>query len=1107
MLRCYHNSQQRECRNPAGAVCVGQEITFSLTVEDAPAGLSCSLRLWHPLDGEKLLPMKDTALSAGMQRFCVSAIVSDTADLCWYYFILQDGENRFYYGNNRQQLGGEGELYEGEPPAFQITVCQPVPVPSWYKDAIVYQIFPDRFARDDGWLERQKNAARKQDWKGPRRVIQQDWNDTPYYTRNAKGEVTRWPFFGGSLSGIRSKLFYLKSMGAGAIYLNPVFKAQSNHRYDTADYMEIDPALGTEEDFRTLAEDAGRLGIRLILDGVFNHTGADSIYFNKQGNYPVLGACQGEESPYYAWYKFTAFPDEYESWWGVMDLPDVDENNSAYRAFIYGNPDSVIRKWMKAGASGWRLDVADELPDDFIAGIRAAIKETDPDGLLMGEVWEDASNKVSYGVQRRYFLGDELDATMNYPVRELLLDYMLGKCPAEGAVRRIASLAENYPTENFYGALNLIGSHDRVRILTMLGDAPSGLSEVEKETYRLPADKLSLAQNRLKVLSLLQYALPGVPCLYYGDEAGAQGFSDPYNRGTYPWGNEDQELLAHYRMLALLRKQYSVLRDGAYRFSWQGEHVLVCERYDENAGEAVIAVVNRDIFGSADAMIQLPERTEYVLDLLSSEVLLPDGGVPGQDESGSEQYDLDKDEPSQGGSDASVLKDGVLSLTLPAVSARLLYCSRKRPASRKLSRSSGILCHVSSLPSGRLDRQAEAFTDYLEAAGQKLWQILPLNPADQMSGSPYASPCVFAGNPQLSDPGYHVDMSGYQAFCEKESYWLEDYALYVVLKAHFEGAPWQEWPQAERDRENLDWWRIHKKADLEKIKQEQFAFWRRWLQVKDYANGKGISIIGDIPVYVGVDSADTWAHREIFLLGTDGYPLAGAGVPPDYFSEDGQHWGNPLYDWDYLKAHGYEWWLMRISSAMEYYDYIRLDHFRSFSAFFAVPAGKTPRDGWWIPGAGKEFFSFLEERLGRLPFIAEDLGFLDAQVHNLIKLSGYPGMLVYQLSADEMENLSSAEAKRRVFYTGTHDNQTLAGWCKDSGVPKTPDEIIEKLYESEAAWVIIQLQDLLGIDDTGRMNVPGKAEGNWTWRAEAKELAAGKAEWLKKLSSKTGRHG
>lgn len=1073
MINCYHNSQMQAYRNPVGAVKAGEPITFTLKAEGDIDNLSCSLRLWQQATGSRQLNMNMETLEDGTHLFSVSAVVSDTPDLCWYYFILSDGDRNLYYGNNDQRLGGEGKLYFGEPPAFQITVYEHAPVPSWYKDSIVYQIFPDRFARDDNWMQRQMLAAQSEEWKGPRRVIQQNWNDTPYYTHNGKGEVTRWPFFGGSLEGIRSKLFYLKSMGVGAIYLNPIFKAQSNHKYDTADYMRIDPSFGTEEDFRRLASDAERLGIRLILDGVFNHTGADSIYFNKQGNYPEPGACQGEESPYYRWYRFTEFPDEYESWWGVMDLPNVEENEPTYRDFIYADENSVIRKWLKAGASGWRLDVADELPDDFIAGIRRAVKETESDGLLMGEVWEDASNKVSYGVQRRYFLGDELDSTMNYPVRELLTDYMLGRCSAEMAVRRLNSLAENYPTENFYGALNLIGSHDRMRILTMLGDAPEGLSDMEKENYRLPQDKLLLARNRLKILSLIQYMLPGVPCLYYGDEAGAQGFEDPYNRGTYPWGREDQELLAHYRALSLIRTQYSMLRDGQYDFSWEGEHVLICRRYDSSTGEAVVCVVNRDIFGSADATIKLPTHTKYVLDLLSSEEISAE--------------------------------DEKLSLTLPAVSARLFYCSDRKPAALELSRSGGILCHVSSLPSGRLDGQAEAFIDYLESAGQKLWQILPLNPAEGISGSPYSSPCVFAGDSRLSDAEYRVDEETYEEFCRTEAYWLEDYALYTVIKEHFDGAPWQEWPQKERNRENLQWWKTHKKAELEKIKRAQCCFWERWRQVKAYANSKDISIIGDISIYVGVDSADTWAHREAFLLNSDGYPLAGAGVPPDYFSEDGQHWGNPLYDWDYLKNHEYSWWLERVSKSMREYDYIRLDHFRSFSAFFAIPDGKTPHDGWWIPGAGKEFFEFLQTRLGSIPFLAEDLGFLDAQVHNLIKHTGYPGMLVYQFSADEMDELTEEQAKRRIFYSGTHDNQTLAGWCKDSESEKTPDEIIETLYESDAPWVIIQLQDMLGIDDTGRMNVPGQIEGNWKWRANAKDMTSALAAGLKKLALRTGR--
>lgn len=1071
-MELYHNSQLQTYRNPVGAVTPGQRVEFTLQVKNCGSDVSCRLRLWKTLEGETVIPMEQTHSPEGDLRFTASCVVSWQPCLCWYYFIVSQNGSDVFYGNNEVQLGGEGQQYDGEPPAFQITVYQAADVPSWYKNAIVYQIFPDRFSRDRAWFIRQQQAERGSDWKGTSRTIMQNWNDRPYYSKNPKGEVTHWPFFGGTLEGIRQKLLYLKSMGAGAIYLNPIFTASSNHKYDTADYLEIDPSFGTMEDFRRLAKDARRLGIRLILDGVFNHTGADSIYFNYFENYKEPGACQGEESPYYNWYRFTEFPDEYECWWGVRDLPDLEENDPTYQEFIYGGANSVIRHWLREGASGWRLDVADELPDSFIAGIRRAIKETKPDGLLMGEVWEDASNKVSYGVQRQYFLGEELDATMNYPVRDSLLDFMLGKCTAEHAVKRLRSLAENYPPENFYACLNLIGSHDRIRIMTLMGDAPDNLSEVEKEYYCLPDDKRSLARQRVKVLSLLQFVLPGVPSLYYGDEAGLEGFEDPYNRATYPWGREDEDLLAHYRMLAGLRKQYDFLSSGAFQFSWEGEHVFVCQRTSDSGEESIIAVINRDIFGSASFALQLPEDTDYVLELLSSEEREFDGNQ--------------------------------LSLELPSLSAVLLYCRKERPKTLKLSQAAGILCHVSSLPSGRLDESAEEFIDYLADSGQKLWQILPLNPVDDLGNSPYSSPAVFAGNPALSGPGKLIDRDAYKKFCEDEAYWLDDFALYTVLKEQFHGLPWQQWPESARTRRELSPWQDI--PALEWVKAQQFLFWTRWQEVKDYANQKGISIIGDVPLYVGVDSADTWAHPEAFLLDEHGQPLAGAGVPPDYFSEDGQHWGNPLYDWDAMKQDGYSWWTERISRAMKQFDYIRLDHFRGFSAFYAVPQGKTARHGWWLPGPGKDFFETLTKKLGPLPFLAEDLGILDAPLFNLLKLTGYPGMLVYQLSAEEIEGLTDAQAGRKILYTGTHDNQTLAGWLKDQpDHPADAEEIIKNLYDSAAPWVIVPLQDVLGLDDTCRMNVPGKIEGNWAWNADASQLTPDVTKRLKSWVSASGR--
>ena len=1057
-MKIYHNSQLPEYRTPSGAVPCGSSVRLSIKAADCGADYTCELNLWQEDCGDLRFPMEKQIMDDGSLCFTVCVNITQTPSLCWYYFLLKGSGQQIYYGNNSRQLGGEGQIWDQVPPAFQITAYQPAAVPDWYKSSVVYQIFPDRFARSEDWIQRQAAADKGPDWKGPARVVLQNWNDTPFYTKNSRGEITRWAFFGGTLEGIREHLFYLKSMGAGAIYLNPIFSAASNHKYDTADYQQIDPSFGTDEDFRRLASDAKRLGIRLILDGVFNHTGADSIYFNRYGNYPDPGACQGDDSPYYKWFRFSRFPDQYQCWWGVEDLPDVEEQNPDYQKFIYEGEDSVVRRWLREGASGWRLDVADELPDSFIQGIRGAIRQTNREGLLLGEVWEDASNKVSYGIHRRYLLGNELDGVMNYPMREALLSFMLGKQSADDAVRQLRSLAENYPPENFYSCLNLIGSHDRPRILTLLGDPPPNLTDPEKEEYRLPEDKLRLAKNRLKVLSLLQFILPGVPCIYYGDEAGLQGFDDPLNRGTYPWGREDSELLAHYRMLAGLRKQYPFLVSGGFSLQSYGEHVILCERRADSREEQILAVVNRHLFGNVSVEVELPQGAGWVFDLITAEPLSSN--------------------------------DGTLFLDLPPLSAKLLYCRKKAPAELPLPRAAGVLCHVSSLPSGRLDETAQQFIDFLETAGQKLWQVLPLNPTDKEGNSPYSSPAVFAGNTELCHPEYKsIDSEEYRAFCREESFWLDDFALYTVLKLQFDDLPWQKWPEEERNRRNLDYWKKAKSTDLEEIKKQQFFFWKRWQQVKSYANKKGISIIGDLPLYVGIDSADTWSHPEYFLLGEDGFPLAGAGVPPDYFNENGQNWGNPLYDWDSMKKDGYLWWTERISQAIRRFDYVRIDHFRSFSAFYAIPQGKTAREGYWLPGAGHEFFETLTEKLGPLPFLAEDLGLLDPQVRSLLALSGYPGMLVYQFSEEEMRHLPKDIAERKIFYTGTHDNQTLTGWCEEHSLsPDSTETIIRELYESPAAWVITPLQDLLGLGNEARMNIPGQTKGNWKWRAEASHL-------------------
>ena len=604
-MKAYHNSHDLSYRVPFGAAEVSSTVTLRL---NAPEGSRCTLLVWkNKEDARRALPM---AGEGGV--YTAELPLPGEGCVLWYAFEVDaPGGAQYYYGNNPAALGGEGAVYAHDPVPYQITVYTPNATPDWYKYGIAYQIFPDRFARGEDWLRRQQEGRRPEGWKGPRRVLQWDWDDVPFYGRNEKGEITRWPFFGGTLEGIREKLDYLKSLGVTVLYLNPIFEATSNHRYDTADYLRIDPALGDGEGFRALCREARARDIHVILDGVFNHTGADSRYFNRPGNYDTPGACQGEDSPYYDWFRFRRFPDDYESWWGVADLPNVEEMTESFRHFIYGGEDSVIRHWLREGADGWRLDVADELPDAFIRGIRAAMDETCPDSVLLGEVWEDATNKESYGALRMYFQGEELHSAMNYPFRTAALDFMLGRIGAEELTARLRSLQENYPRENFYGALNLIGSHDRERVLTLLGDAPAGgeLTEVERERYRLPPDKYALARCRLKLLSLIQFTLPGLPCIYYGDEAGAEGYADPYNRGTYPWGREDGELLEHYRTVTALRRDHPVLARGEYAAEAYGPHVYGCRRWD---GEETIRVlVNRGLFEHERVTIAAPAPTAH----------------------------------------------------------------------------------------------------------------------------------------------------------------------------------------------------------------------------------------------------------------------------------------------------------------------------------------------------------------------------------------------------------------------------------------------------------------------------------------------------------------
>ncbi|MCL2885022.1 MAG: glycoside hydrolase family 13 protein, partial [Oscillospiraceae bacterium] len=362
---------------------------------------------------------------------------------------------------------------------------------------------------------------------------------------------------------------YLKKMGVTCLYLNPIFEAHTSHRYDTADYTEIDPLLGTEADFAALCKAARQCGIRVLLDGVFSHTGADSVYFNKNGRYDSLGAYQSTASPYAPWYQFQAWPDSYAAWWGFPTLPEVNEMEPSYLDFITGEG-GVARRWLAAGASGWRLDVADELPDAFIETLRKAVKAEKPDALLLGEVWEDASDKISYGERRRYLLGGELDSVMNYPFRTAMLRFVRGEGGARELHNAVLDIAEHYPPPVLRLLMNPLSTHDTPRALTALAGADAtGKDKNWQAATHLSDEARARGTRLLKLAGALQYCLPGVPCLYYGDEAGLEGYADPFNRGCYPWGKEDTELMDWFCKLGALRLALrgnagDVLREGDY---------------------------------------------------------------------------------------------------------------------------------------------------------------------------------------------------------------------------------------------------------------------------------------------------------------------------------------------------------------------------------------------------------------------------------------------------------------------------------------------------------------------------------------------------------------
>ncbi|MEA4823019.1 MAG: glycoside hydrolase family 13 protein [Clostridiaceae bacterium] len=582
MLMPKHDPRDPAFRKPPGAVSAGKRVTVKIMAPRTFEVRDAFLRVTRDSDyAETALPMRKTDSDDTLfDTFEAEIDTEGYTGLLFYHFSLRrEGGQPYFYGKltptpeNPEVTGG---IYNASPvPPWQITVYEPQGTPAWFGEGITYGIFPDRFYRGEGVV--------------PDRPLK-DWDAVPDYKVSPDGIIRRDDCYGGNLAGIREKLPFLRSLGVTTLYLNPIFRAHSNHRYDTGDYERIDPLLGGEDDFRALCRDAHALGMRILLDGVFSHTGADSRYFNASGTYDSVGAAQSKDSPYYPWYRFKHWPDDYDCWWHVRSLPSVEETYPSYMDYILRDADAIVRRWTRAGADGWRLDVADELPDAFLETLREVVREENPDALILGEVWEDASNKVAYGCRRHYFEGRELDGVMNYPLRDAILRFLGGGDALDFRVA-MEALRDHYPPMCFASLLNFLGTHDTARVLTLLGCENPPETEDGRAVYRLSPAEYERGKSLLRLATAILYAFSGSPMIFYGDEAGLEGFEDPFNRRGYPWGREDADIMAWYQLLGAVRSHTDALKRGGLRFVAALGEMLAFVR--ETDGETLLCAVNR----------------------------------------------------------------------------------------------------------------------------------------------------------------------------------------------------------------------------------------------------------------------------------------------------------------------------------------------------------------------------------------------------------------------------------------------------------------------------------------------------------------------------------
>lgn len=584
------NSRKKEYKSQISAIAVDEQVKFRLVV---PRCIKCScarLAVFKDNESTVYYNMFWAGMCDESHEYWEIHFSATTAGLYFYHFELETP-----WGNSlvKNVGNGEGDL-NAEGTEFQQTVYEKdFKTPDFLKGGLIYQIFPDRFYSSK---TPKKNV--------PESRVMRKWGEEPYWQESQMNGIWNNDYFGGDLKGVEEKLEYLSGLGVSCIYLNPIFEAHSNHRYDTADYEKIDSLLGDESDLESLCKKAHGLGISVILDGVFSHTGCDSKYFNMYNRYNTVGAYNSKSSPYFSWYKFTDYPNGYKSWWGIKLLPEVSEEDEGYREYICGK-NGILRRWLRLGISGWRLDVADELPDVFLDDLRKAVKEENENAVIIGEVWEDATNKFAYGERRRYLLGEQLDSVMNYPFADAILNYVkFGN--AQAFMSGIMSIVENYPPCVVNVLMNHIGTHDTERALTRLaGESAEGKDRAWQHSHNQLSDYDYLKGiSMMKLASLIQYTLPGVPSLYYGDEAGMQGMKDPFNRACFPWDNINKELYKWYKRLGEIRRGCKAFKEGSFEPLYAADGAIAYVRRSEE--NSVLTAVN-----NSNSELQIPVGEEW----------------------------------------------------------------------------------------------------------------------------------------------------------------------------------------------------------------------------------------------------------------------------------------------------------------------------------------------------------------------------------------------------------------------------------------------------------------------------------------------------------------